>query len=185
MPFISEEAVILQQTTHLTTDPRNIPQLVDGAAWGGHRRPLTSPSIENISDTIAYNASIPRSATSSNRQQQRRTGARLRDPALPFQCQQCQNTFATEGNLRRHERNHVPARRYRCTEVECDRSFYFPKDLRRHMHTHNRLPPITCHVCGKFFDGSRLDNFSRHMEQNHPGVSVPKLDTIMAEQAAS
>ncbi|KAF2670760.1 hypothetical protein BT63DRAFT_353198, partial [Microthyrium microscopicum] len=54
-------------------------------------------------------------------------------------------------------------RPYNCDE--CERSFLYPKDLRRHKTTHSGSKQYRCRICPKAF--SRKDNLRRHMTNEH------------------
>lgn len=181
--YMGGSTEITQQLPQQQTDPSNILNMVETTGWGGHRYSQTiTNNAASLNADIATAGTTP-SAPSSIPRRPRRTGAQLRDPSLPSQCPECHNTYPTDSDLQRHLRNHVRGT-HGCTE--CDRAFLFPKDLRRHMRTHNRLPPVTCNACGKRFDGGRIDNFTRHMMQYHPGnPAIPQLDTVMTQRAIS
>lgn len=180
--YVGGSTEITQQLPQQQTDPSNIPHMVEGTGWGCHRYPQTTSNNAASLNADITTAGTPPSAASSISRRPQRTGAQLQDPSLPSQCPECHNTYPTDSDLQRHLRNHIRGT-HSCTE--CDRAFLFPKDLRRHMRTHNRLPPVICNACGKRFDGGRIDNLTRHMMRNHPGIAIPELDTVMAQRALS
>ncbi|KAF2673104.1 hypothetical protein BT63DRAFT_410151 [Microthyrium microscopicum] len=60
-----------------------------------------------------------------------------------------------------HDRSH------RCTE--CDKTFLYPKDLRRHLTTHSGHKNFNCAYCIKSF--TRKDNMNRHVRDDHAGAT--------------
>jgi uncharacterized Zn-finger protein len=89
----------------------------------------------------------------------------------------CALVFERNAELIRHSRTHLSEseRPYRCTQ--CDQSFLYPKDLRRHETTHSETNSgsIHCHVnsCSYGPGGlsfTRRDGLLRHMRRTHPDL---------------
>lgn len=80
----------------------------------------------------------------------------------------CQKNFDTKSDLDHHERYHR-ARKHPCTL--CSKTFVFPKDLKRHIKTHNPgerhlfCTNIGCPYHTKGFQ--RSDHLKRHMQSVH------------------
>jgi len=74
----------------------------------------------------------------------------------------------------RHHARRYEKRPYNCDQ--CDRSFLYPKDLRRHKTTHTGSKQYRCGSCPKAF--SRKDNLRRHMSNEHGNEEGPYDEVI-------
>lgn len=74
---------------------------------------------------------------------------------------------------RHHLETHTDkARRYPCKQVDCNSAFRYPKDLERHMRTHNKVSPFLCEEAGCDRGFSRRDYLSRHLRDKHAGSTT-------------
>jgi hypothetical protein len=76
----------------------------------------------------------------------------------------------------RHHARRYEKRPYTCDE--CDKSFLYPKDLRRHKTTHTGSKQYRCRLCTKSF--SRKDNLRRHCHNEHGVTNVPLSPDLVA-----
>jgi hypothetical protein len=101
------------------------------------------------------------------------------DPQPSYSCPEpgCTHVFERNAELIRHSRTHLSEsqRPYRC--AQCDQSFLYPKDLRRHEMTHSEtnIGSIHCQVnsCSYGPGGlsfTRRDGLLRHMRRTHPDI---------------
>jgi ssDNA-binding Zn-finger/Zn-ribbon topoisomerase 1 len=89
----------------------------------------------------------------------------------------CTHVFERNAELIRHSRTHLSEseRPYRC--AQCDQSFLYPKDLRRHETTHSEtnIGSIHCQVNSCLYGPgglsfTRRDGLLRHMRRTHPDI---------------
>src|ERR1700760_2702395 len=84
--------------------------------------------------------------------------------------------YALLTKICRHHARRYEKRPYTCDQ--CDRSFLYPKDLRRHKTTHTGSKQYRCRICPKSF--SRKDNLRRHINNEHDKTDVPLSPSIEA-----
>ena len=80
-------------------------------------------------------------------------------------CPESTKVWDTRSDLDHHLRKHVPEDQRAHACAQCGRRFHFPKDLRRHLKTHDKMAGVACPICGKFY--SRPDNLKRHINTLH------------------
>lgn len=75
--------------------------------------------------------------------------------------------FKTPGELRKHERNHLPEseRPHECLVVGCPRRFWWPKDRTRHIEVVHEGVRVQCEQCGNTL--CRGDDLARHVATVH------------------
>ncbi|CAH2108957.1 unnamed protein product [Euphydryas editha] len=70
--------------------------------------------------------------------------------SVTFNCQACEKTFMTQRALRDHtKRDHLMEKHHACSE--CDKKFYRPCELSKHMVKHTGIKNYKCEVCLKAF----------------------------------
>lgn len=118
----------------------------------------------------------------------------------PFECMICGNIFrdlpglkyerprgkfacsTTDSYSRKHCVTHTDrVHKYPCTVPGCKRAFRYPKDLAKHLRTHNKssIIPFKCDVegCDKVY--LRRDRVLRHMREKHP-ESIKTSEILIA-----
>lgn len=102
----------------------------------------------------------------------------------------CQNSYATKTNLRRHVRiNHLELHTYSCPV--CSKTLHSQQTMREHMNSHTGIMPFVCAVpaCRKRFKfSSQLSNHRKshpRREEKPAGVNgavLPKLSIMRQQQ---
>lgn len=85
----------------------------------------------------------------------------------PFMCGYCTKSFRTKRLRSEHERIHTGEKPYKCSVEECDRSFLYLIDLKRHKYTVHRIytKQFPCQVCAKVFSENML--LRKHMKSHN------------------
>ncbi|CAH1803299.1 unnamed protein product [Owenia fusiformis] len=80
-------------------------------------------------------------------------------------CKFCARTFASQRNLRRHERGHTGEKPYKCKI--CGKSFTRDDKLKRHLQQHddNKIVNYHCKYCDQTF--SRVTDSLKHLQMAH------------------
>lgn len=83
---------------------------------------------------------------------------------------------------RRHTEFHERPKNHKCEVVNCRNAFRYPKDLRRHQITHEKLiEPQRCPFSGCNRAYNRKDNLQRHMNRCHKDESVDDPSKAVSE----
>ncbi|KAG9284143.1 hypothetical protein G9A89_022917 [Geosiphon pyriformis] len=77
----------------------------------------------------------------------------------PYTCQQCNQTFSRQHNLKSHALTHSQDKPFQCTT--CQHLFRRQHDLKRHTKLHTGEKPYSCPHCNRKF--ARLDALNRHL----------------------
>ncbi|KAF1813224.1 hypothetical protein P152DRAFT_310428 [Eremomyces bilateralis CBS 781.70] len=161
--------------------------------WGFDRAPLTDPSSdvvfppipapgpENLDPRLGVvSPAIP--LASSNVDDDtgwttvKSSKRSRRNPWIEngYACDTCPKKFNRECDLTTHKKRHSPKteREHKCLEPNCNKSFYYPKDLEKHMHSHYPAgrPLYRCEICSKEY--LRKDNLGRHLKDAHQDMVV-------------
>lgn len=85
----------------------------------------------------------------------------------PFICAYCPKNFRTKRLRSEHERIHTGEKPYKCLVEECDRSFLYLIDLKRHKYTVHGIYTTkhTCQICTKVFSENML--LRKHMRSHN------------------
>lgn len=97
-------------------------------------------------------------------------------------CQDCGKMFYNESTLKIHSEMHSVQRKYKCSHIECDKTFKHWRNLYAHMHTvHGRKWNYACNVCPQSFktSGEAAEHYEQHSveerQANESGASFTKM----------
>ena len=113
----------------------------------------------------------PASQASTSLSTKRRTKAQMSEKSdkNPHLCDRCSNTYPSNNELNRHIRSkHIRQKHpHKCPHEDCELTFRYPKDLRRHNGSIHLGHRFCCRdkECGSVF--SREDNRDRHEREKH------------------
>mmetsp|Transcript_26022 Transcript_26022/g.102268 ORF Transcript_26022/g.102268 Transcript_26022/m.102268 type:complete len:160 (-) Transcript_26022:1109-1588(-) len=87
----------------------------------------------------------------------------IREDLIP--CHECKLAFTKMFAYRNHHKCvHEKVKRHKCTM--CDKSFFFKKDLPKHvMAVHQKLKPYQCPTCDRAF--AKKEHMQRHVKALH------------------
>lgn len=97
-------------------------------------------------------------------------------------CQDCGKMFYNESTLKIHSEMHSVQRKYKCSHVECDKSFKHWRNLYAHQHTvHGRKWNYGCNACPLSFKTSNeaAEHYEQHsaaeQQANEAGFAYTKM----------
>jgi uncharacterized C2H2 Zn-finger protein len=139
------------------------------AAFESHPIPSQGLDVTNTDAVIAPSITVAGTLPATEQQ----------DVQPNYSCPEpgCTHVFGRNAELIRHSRTHLSEseRPYRC--AQCDQSFLYPKDLRRHETTHSEtnIGTIHCQVNSCLYGPgglsfTRRDGLLRHMRRTHPDI---------------
>ncbi len=81
-------------------------------------------------------------------------------------CGKCSKRFYTEDECKKHYEKHYGEKPFPCNEKDCDKTFHYKIDLRRHSRTHTK-ELFFCPTCGKGFTRRTHQEFhqKRHLQK--------------------
>ncbi|KAI1212898.1 uncharacterized protein F4807DRAFT_303987 [Annulohypoxylon truncatum] len=98
----------------------------------------------------------------------------------PYVCGQCGHDFANKKNYEDHRKGHENKRDHVCPHEGCVQDFTTRAKLKRHMATHEKNDPLTCHgfpPCSQVFRKQEtLDRHIRTVHHNAAGFVCNRLD---------
>ncbi|KAK9702484.1 hypothetical protein K7432_011225 [Basidiobolus ranarum] len=131
--------------------------------------PVSDPSTMNNQSPVAIKGNPIFSTTNQDTKSSSRAGTpngnRTSNPEKPFTCDQCDQTFSRQHNLKSHYLTHTQERPYQCKV--CDQHFRRHHDLKRHSKLHTGERPYQCSICERSF--ARLDALNRHLKAEREG----------------
>ena len=86
----------------------------------------------------------------------------------PFNCDQCEGTYKTKDDLKRHKRTHMVDRPFKCPQ--CGHGFVDNTGLIRHVRIHTGERPFVCPDCLKAFTQS--SSLKSHRAKKHPNSTI-------------
>lgn len=94
-------------------------------------------------------------------------------------------TFKTHGDLRKHQRTHLPEsqRPYGCSVPGCARRFLWPKDVTRHVEVVHEKSKVRCEHCDA--ELCRADDLARHIATVHNGHAASPRNWAAPSPSAS
>lgn len=92
---------------------------------------------------------------------------KLKEPKREqFKCPQCEVIVNKSLSLKYHiKRVHLNEKTYRCKEPNCDKSFFYPSELARHLEIHQTSRSFLCSECGKGYA-------AQHLLKSHMNVHI-------------
>ena len=210
-PTPQDSANARHQWSHFFTSPPPGPTMEGHFGQAGHRMQLKSPMSDtpahvhgwpsaippaqnmglwntgafSLSDSVA-DRSTPMSPT-PNRSYARALSMTNSTTTYTCTSEGCDKTFGTQSDLKRHQRYHNKDTRDKICPI-CKVDFLFPKDLSRHMRTHDSTRPFHCDVatCEYSTKGfPRKDHLKRHKKTHTKAIPTPSASSYTISRQPS